>query len=790
MSFVGSNILAGASGQGGSAGYEIERSLRFNSGDSAYLNRTPSAAGNRRTWTWSGWVKRSRLGGSQQEIFKCTKGASIWMRLLFTTADKISFHETYKNLGDTTQAYRDPSAWYHIVLVFDTTQATNNVVLYVNNVQQRTWSLTQNFEGAINSANEHVIANYAALYSDFYLADVHFIDGQALAPTDFGETDDNGVWQPIEYAGTYGTNGFHLPFTNNSSNAALGTDTSGNGNTWTVNNLSVAAGADNDSLVDSPTNGTQTDTGAGGEVVGNYATWNPLTSALTLTDGNLLATATATSYQNATSSIAVKQGKWYAEFQLTLSVHYPGFGIADINSAVASNPRYTSYMGVEAKTYAYFPNLGWHSPETIPAHNNKSIVTGDIIGLALDLDSATKTLKTYINGTLDTTVNIVDPDGGYLFGMCGRNDSSFGSSANASAIANFGQRAFAKTNVPSGYKALCTANLPNPTIADGSKYFDTKLWTGNGGTQAVTGLNFSPSFVWYKSRSSGTYNHGLFDILRGPSKQLFFNNTSAEGTYSGVTSFNSDGFTLGSDDGGNLSGGSYVAWAWDAGTSTVTNTDGSITSQVRANPSAGFSIVSYTGTGANASFGHGLNAAPEFVILKNRDSGSTSWLIGHKDALVTSVSYLGGVTWNNLAPTSSVVNIGSSNILNTPGDSLIAYCFAPVNSYSAMGKYTGNGSADDGPFVYTGFKPAWILYKRDDASGNDWTILDSTRGPNNVIDEYLQASNSNAEATSTMFDFLSNGFKPRLTSAGHNASGGTYIYLALASHPFKTARAR
>jgi hypothetical protein len=255
-------LLATAAGGGGA--YEVSRSVRFNSADSAYLNRTPASAGNRKTWTWAGWVKLAAFSDSQPHIFGTDNDDANRSGLFYATNNELQFYSrtsAVTNVNVTTVGlFRDYSAWYHIVLAVDTNQATpaNVTKIYVNGVEQ---ALTvsagvQNALTQINNNVEHSIGRrlrFADRYLDGYLADIHFIDGQALDPSSFGEYDTNGVWQPIEYAGTYGTNGFHLPFSDNSTAAALGTDTSGNSNTWTVNNISVTAGAGNDSLVDSPT---------------------------------------------------------------------------------------------------------------------------------------------------------------------------------------------------------------------------------------------------------------------------------------------------------------------------------------------------------------------------------------------------------------------------------------------------------------------------------------------------------------------------------------------------------
>ena len=311
---------------GSAAGYEIERSLRFNSDDSAYLNRTPSSAGNRRTWTWSGWLKKC-AEDANAVLFSRSAGSSNRYVLSVYLGNFYFYSTTSGSVTlnvQTSGKFRDPSAWYHVVFAFDTTQASANdrTKIYVNGVQQTltyTTQPSQNADFAINTAAEHRVGGDAGSseWLNGYLTEVQFVDGQALDPTDFGEFDDNGVWQPIEYAGTYGTNGFHLPFSDNSSVAALGTDTSGNGNTWTVNNISVTAGAGNDSLFDSPQNGTQTDTGAGGEVSGNYATLNPLNihSAAndTISNGNLNCSMVGGSAGLAPSTIGFSSGKFYYE---------------------------------------------------------------------------------------------------------------------------------------------------------------------------------------------------------------------------------------------------------------------------------------------------------------------------------------------------------------------------------------------------------------------------------------------------------------------------------------------
>ena len=335
------------------------------------------------------------------------------------------------------------------------------------------------------------------------------------------------------------------------------------------------------------------------------------------------------------------------------------------------------------------------------------------------------------------------------------------------------------------------------TIDKPTDYFNTKLYTGNGSSgHAITGVGFQPDWIWWKHRGSVTYWHNLMDSVRGASKQLYSNESNLEGTNTnGLESFDSDGFTVGSDNGANESGQNFVAWNWLASNTTASNTDGTITSTVSANTTAGFSIVSYTGTGSNATVGHGLSVAPSMVIIKNRDDGQ-SWRVG-----VTSIGfdkYLGlngtGAStsssgmFNNTAPTTSVFSVGSDGSTNASGEKCIAYCFADVKGYSKFGSYTGNGNAD-GTFVYLGFKPAWVMIKASSQTA-DWVMFDNKRNPFNLVEKYLDANTSDAEGDdsggsgSWELDFVSNGFKLRENSGGLNQNGTTFIYMAFAENPF------
>ena len=326
-------------------------------------------------------------------------------------------------------------------------------------------------------------------------------------------------------------------------------------------------------------------------------------------------------------------------------------------------------------------------------------------------------------------------------------------------------------------------------------HFNTLLYTGTGSSNSVTGVGFQPDLVWIKDRGN-TYSQTLTDKVRGTSKELYSNNSNAETVYSqGVTSFDSNGFTLGTDNGINSSGGNKVSWNWKAGNSAgSSNSDGSITSTVSANTTAGFSIVSYAGTGSNATIGHGLGVAPKMIIIKNR-SQSNGWITGHEKLDTTNpwhkyvemnstnaVADLNTI-WNDTAPTSTVFSVGTEAAVNNNGNNFIAYCFAEKKGYSKFGTWTGNGNAD-GPFIYTGFKPAFLLTKRSDAVDN-WAIDDNTRSSINEMNNTLYANLSNAEYTAGGYgiDFLSNGVKIKNNDGHYNGNANTYIFMAFAENP-------
>ena len=821
----------------------ISKSLRFRSSASAYLNRTFSTPTNNKKWTWSGWIKRGTLSTASIGFFGQYTDASNRADFYFDASDNLNFYNLVAGSVAptpqwiTSQVFRDPSAWYHIIIVWDSNNATagDRIIIYVNGSRVTAYSsqgtVTSGQASQINSAAGHNLGRFqnASTYFDGYMTEVYFIDGQALTPSSFGGTNDQtGVWQPIAYTGTYGTNGFYLPFSNTASTTTLGYDFSGNSNNWTTNNISLTSGSTYDSMVDVPTQwipyNTAGDTGALWR--GNYAVMNPLTtgSLATLSGANLnLVQTSGSAVGNSRSSFAMLTGKWYFETTLTANSSgiYPQLGIMTARDGSRPNNDYPqagySTLSLDPTLSVIYMADGTKQTNGSASAYGSSFTNGDVIGIAIDSDNGAIYFSkngTWQNSGVPTsgsskTGAALTWTGGtveHVYSVCGYN--------NLSQSVNFGQRPFSYTP-PAGFKTLCTTNLSTPTIGatattQANDYFNAVTYTGTSGTQAVTGVGFQPDWVWIKARNS-TLVHVLQDAVRGTTAYLQSNSTAAENTNTAnnwFRSFDSDGFTVATltSPGGvstnewNNTGYTYVSWNWKANGSGSTNTAGSITSTVSANTTAGFSIVTYTGTGVTGTLGHGLGVAPAMIIVKSR-SNASNWYTYHisigntgavalnlTDATITSANF-----WNNTSPTSSVftASAGSAEI-NGNGLTYVAYCFAQVAGYSAFGSYTGNGSSD-GPFVFTGFRPKYVLIKASSIAGENWYVVDATRSPYNAAILYLSPNNSGAEASpgaAQFFDFLSNGFKLRVSGSYANSSGETYIYMAFAESPFKYALAR
>jgi hypothetical protein len=810
----------------GDDGYNLTNSLRFRASANAYLSRTGSTATDAKKATYSFWFKRGALTTGQW-LFTGGAGGAVTLIGFNGSSDAFSVLLTdVSGEGNiTTAVFRDPSAWYHFVIAIDTTQATtaDRAKIYVNGVLQ-TVTLANggigiNSNWGFNTANTLNIGRYTggSSYTDGYMTEINFIDGQALTPSSFGETSTStGVWIPKKFVGTYGTNGFYLPFTDNSalttsSNVGLGKDFSGNSNYFATNNISITAGSTYDSMTDVPTLTSAT--------AANYATFNPLNSANngTLGGGNLNidSNSGSASAQTTAGTMSMKSGKYYFEYTRVQSSNDTRFGIIRDDKFISG-----SNVGLSASEYGYYVISS--GTLSVDGTTTSSWITafsqGDVGMIAYDADTG----KVWF-GRNGTWGGSGDPAAGTNPAATVNSFATYGYTAWVRVIGggspaieqgaiNFGQRPFAYTP-PTGFVRLNTFNLTTPTIGataatTANKYFDVLTWTGNGASsRAITGLNFQPDWVWDKMRSDA-YQHAIVDSVRGGNQVLHSNSTSAEDTnwqYGYVSSFDSNGFTIQagstSSENWNLNAATFVAWNWNAGGSTVTNTTGSISSQVRASTTAGFSIVTYTGNGTGgATVGHGLGVAPSMIIIKVRNA-TARWVFYQKDVTTANNQFLelnsttgvdtsGTNFWTISSINSTTFGLGTNADTNGSTLTFVAYCFTPIAGYSAFGSYTGNGSSD-GTFVFTGFRPRWLMIKRTDATQN-WAIVDTSRDTFNVSNKRLFANLSDAEDTgiSNFVDLLSNGFKFRDSNVSCNASGGTYIYMAFAENPFKYANAR
>ena len=780
--------------------YEIDNSCRFD-GSSSYMTKTFASAGNLKTWTQSFWMKRSEISGSASAyLLNTANGAN--------TGSLIMGNDTFQwmhgvgggyNNRNTTQVFRDPGAWMHIVIQLDTTQASepNRSKLWVNGEQVTAFStettIDENATTYINDDEyEHGIGRNEYdnnQYFSGYLAEFIFIDGTALDADSFGETNSTtGQWVPKDPSGvTFGSNGFWLDFANSS---ALGNDVSGNDQDWTTSGLAAA-----DQMTDSPTD--------------NFCLWNAVgqgtstggSNYSTLSNGNLVATASGTDYNWSFGTIKPSSGKWYWEITLTTDNGSNWVGVAQdllTDTAAGDDSGFGSVNG-----FGYRDSNGNKINDSGTSSSYGATYTaGDVIGVAMDLDNG----KIWFSKD-GTYQDSGDPAAG--------SDAAFTtlsgsyapciqqSSASAVFTANFGQSSFS-TAAPTGFSALSTANLADPTIKDPSAYFQTTLYTGNGSTQSIDqggNSTFEPDFVWIKNRSAAD-NHQLFDSARGVTKVLISNDTDAEVTDDDtLTAFDSDGFSLGDDDKVNTNTENYVAWQW------------------LESSTAGFDIGTGTGSGGQTAVSHNLGVVPNLIMWKSRDATS-SWFVWsdtfsnlNDNTLfldtnaATATSGFGSLYGTQTSSQTSILTSGVTGGIAT-GDDFVVYVWAEVESFSKFGVYTGNGSTD-GPFVHTGFKPRFLMTKRTSAT-EEWTMRDSARsgghfgsaagtggvdptGGNGLqlnIAANLATEEEDNSTGSRLTDFLANGFKLRHDNTAINADGSIYLWMAFAESPFKYATAR
>jgi hypothetical protein len=821
-----SNAISAPAGGADFYTHQIAKSCRFD-GAGKYLRTNGSAPTLATKYTFSTWLKRSKLGAYyallasetnnvNYDIFQFTNGNLL---------EQVSQRTTSYVTRDLS-VYRDTSAYYHLVFQWDTTlaSATDRLKVYVNGVRLA-WDQTQ-YSGAIpqntalklNENGASLSVGYSVSYASIfngYMAQTAGIDGSIVAIGDLGETK-NGVWIAKDLSGlTFGANGFLLDY---ASSGDMGNDVSGNNNDFTP--TSIAA---HDQMLDSPT----FDSTSNG---GNFATLNPLNTrgttavATQLTEGNLMWTPGAT--QDETSgTMSIGAGgvnKVYMEVYCVNNSDTGWFGLYDqkdgslMNAVVqstASSVRFkprtgqkvtagtsSNYIGdgsevttlniiyqmaidVDAGKIWWGKNNAWGSDgDSAPTASNVAFTTLNTDGTFL--------LFTHTGGA-----SVAQPDWVFNFGQDGTfaGNKTAGGNADGSGYGNFFYAP------PAGFLALCSGNLATAAAVDPAqtdtnypqKMFNTKLYTGTGASLANTGLGFQPDLTWIKDRGAANA-HKLTDSTRGVTKALVIDDAAAETTDAqGLTAFGTDGFTVGTDSNYNTNTNTYASWNWRLnGGTTASNTDGGITSTVQVDPSGGFSLVKYTGTGSASTVGHGLSSAPTWIFAKKYDATS-SWII--YTTAMTGSYYMtidaGGMgadstMWNNTNSTSSVFSVGTAT--NTNSGTMLAYCWADVEGYIKSGSYEGNGDVN-GSFVYTGFRPAFIICKSID-SATSWQLFDDKRVGYNVDNNSFLIDLANAETTTDMIDIVSNGFKFKIATDPNIAE--TYIYLAVASNPFQYATAR
>ena len=818
MSRAAQKLIAAS---GSKDAYEIEQSLMFEDGDTAYLTKTPSSAGNRKTWTYSCWVKRSEESGSAYyTLFSACDNSSANTNWIAFRNNELAISAADGNVLLRTNAlYRDISAWYHCVFVYDSTQSTesNRMKIFVNGVQITSFAAatypSQNDDGFIGSDVQHNIgtrtrpADTRNNYYSGYMAETHFIDGSQLTASSFGETDAaTGQWIPKKYTGSYGTNGFYLKFVS----GALGTDSSGEGNNYTATNL-----ANGDVMLDTPTNNFCT------LDIGDTGSYTTLSQGALKSEGNTSADA---GWTHSTMVMMDGSGKWYSEHRLvTKDSAWPSVAVSRVDDGYYNGTLLTSRFYPDYCRIRMDGTVDeWQTAFTEQSGMDlgSALSDGDIINVAVDTDN--KKVWFGVNGTWNGSG---DPAAGSnpTFTYTAASDLVFShqhlkDSATSTLRSNFGQDGTFngaitaagnsdgnevgnfKYSVPSGFLALCASNISTPGIKKPTDHFNTVLYTGNGSTQNITGVGFQPDLVWIKNRSASD-NHKLTDAVRGVTKEIESNTNDIEATNDdGLTAFGSDGFSLGDDDEYNTNTETYVSWNWKANGSGSSNEDGSInTTATSANTTSGFSVSTYTGTGSNATVGHGLGVAPSAIIIKNRGvaddwavytsvTDETDYLVLNSTAAATDDN----AYWNDTAPTSSVFSIGTSHSVNASSETYVAYCFVQIAGFSKFGKYLGNGNAN-GSVIRLGFRPAFIMLKKSSSSGSSWFMWDNKRDPTNVAGVntmWADLTTDDDYSSTYLVDFLANGFKLRGTNTGTNSSGQTITYLAFAKSPFSYSNAR
>ena len=735
------------------------------SGDNISLPQSSDFAFGDNDFTIEYWIRLDSVSSEMQHIGQTAGGTNTWRINSTSSRMQVYFgysgsELSYFNNSGSNQI-NTADTWYHVAVV----KSDSTIYMYINGATAGSGAWTGSM-GEI--AGPVRVGHYrdGTGGADGYMDEIRISNvaryTTTFTPSTTAFTDDANTLLLIHSDTTNGS----TTFTDDSGVVGgLGNDASSNTNNWTVNNLAAT-----DQMLDSPTN--------------NFCTLNSVSkgSSIVLKEGNLDVSRSVPGHRYSVGTLGVSSGKWYWEIYLANSTGTM-LGIATPEQLVDANDHDTTSTAW---------NWDTSGPNSYGDGNGHGIygsttTLGDIVGVELDMDAGTidfyknnvsegemfNTLSgntilpcAYIHGT---AANVI-----FNFGQ----DSSFAGNKTAQGNADGNGYGDFYYTPPTGYLALCTSNLPDPAVIP-SEHFKALLDTGANIKSATEG-EFTTQLAWIKDRANFN-NHQLIDSVRGTSNVLQSNSVGAETTYSTPS-------------------GNSVGWVWKAGGSDVLNENGTIDSQVSANADAGFSIVSYTGNETSgATVGHGLSSVPEMMIVKAR-IGNESWSVYSKelgntkymelDGPATPYTYTGA--WNNTTPSTTLFTLGDGPKSNKIGN-MIAYCFHSVEGYSKVGSYTANGSSD-GTFIYTGFSPAYILFKRTDSTSS-WTILDSTRTPNNPIDDHMRVQTHDPEMTSdpaSIADFTSNGFKLRTATnaTDWNTGSGSYIYLAFAEHPFKHTNAR
>jgi hypothetical protein len=781
-------------------GNTIAQSLRLR-GSQVLRRDFSGAATSNTTGTISMWLKKTALI-TEMTVF-CRDGQH-WFAA-FGNDDRFSTRQSggggFVDFG--TDLYRDTSAWYHFVVSINSNTAT----LFVNGVQHST---TTTVDDLFTSGTDNIrvfseVANGASSSFNGFAAEFIFVDGQALVAEDvFGRFNNDGVWVPIEYEGTFGNNGFYLDFADDSN---PGNDVSGNNNDFTDGGGNIDTSAISGSNIDNDVDILDTPTS-------NFATLNRLAAVPTVFDQtNLRQTNSGTSaWEQGSSSMHLTEGKWYWEARADDNASW-GIGIADSRWDINGNDNFIG--GLDGSVGYNGANGNIHINGSASSYGN-TYTDGDVIGVALDLENDAVWFSK--NGSWQagaTQDEIQDGDTSNAAATGLSSDRYYPVCVNSGTSAtrwkwNFGQMNFQAT-APSGFKKIQSNNMPNMTVKNGRDHFEPKLYSGTGVANTITGLNFAPGLIWIKGRTT-TDNHVLVDTIRGTDSVIFPNtNDNQDSSFGRFTSFNSDGFEVDTTDSSwNESGKNYVAYCWKAGATTSTNNDGTRSATVSVNDTAGFSMVSFDGTSGDT-VGHGLSSKPQFII--NRDvENDQHWRVFHAYMGVTEAYAVsdnihldlddGFPAARGAATRIDLVTDTTFRIAGgTAGAEQISYCWREVEGYSSFGVYQGldvdpAGKSPDSReynFIYTGFKPAWLMIKcvqntsGSAVDGDSWVIWNNASSPKNFAFETIMADTQAQEINSGdqfAIDLVSNGFKIRSSNNAINNASREYIWMAFAEHPF------